>query len=79
MTGTSTLTVLSNFITNHPNLFALFLIWTLAWKGWALWRSAELQQKWWFIILLVVNTGGLLEIIYIFFIARKYKVEVVES
>jgi len=28
------------------------------------------NQKWWFIILLVVNTLAILEIIYIFLIAR---------
>ncbi len=63
----------------HPAFIALAAIWSLAWKGLALWKSAGLRQKYWFIALLVVNTIGLLEIIYIFFVARRYKVEVVES
>jgi hypothetical protein len=49
------------------------------WKGIALWKAAELRQKSWFIVMLLVQTLGLLEIIYIFFIAKRYKVEVVEQ
>ena len=55
------------------------VIWTLAWKGVALWRSAGLRQKWWFVALLLINTLGILEIIYLFLVARKYKVEVIEE
>jgi hypothetical protein len=45
--------------------------WSLAWKGIALWKAARLSQKIWFIALLVVNTIGILEIIYIFTVVRK--------
>ncbi len=34
-------------------------------KGFALWRAARKSQKEWFIVLLVVNTLGILEIIYL--------------
>lgn len=47
------------------------VIWALAWKGWALWLAARRGEKIWFLILLVVNTLGILEIIYIFFIAKQ--------
>lgn len=53
-------------------------IWQMIWKGIALWRSAELSQKWWFIAILLLNTFGILEIIYIFFVAKKYKIEIEE-
>jgi len=46
-------------------LFILLMIWSLIWKGMALWRSARLEQKIWFIILLVLNTFGILDIIYL--------------
>lgn len=62
-----------------PIWIALAILWTLVWKGLALWRAAELRQKYWFIAMLVINTLGILEIIYIFFVARGYKVEVVEN
>lgn len=45
------------------------VLWTLVWKGLALWHAARRGEYWWFLILLVVNTLGILEIIYLFFVA----------
>lgn len=56
-----------------PWLFWAVIVWALAWKGWALWVAARANKKWWFIILLVVNTLGIFEMIYIFFIERHHK------
>ncbi len=63
----------------NPVFVALAIVWSLVWKGLALWQSAGLRQKYWFIAILIINTLGILEIIYIFFVARKYKVEVIEK
>jgi len=52
-----------------PLLF-LLVLWTLFWKGLALWHSGRRDQPWWFIILLIVNTAGLLEIIYLFLVLK---------
>jgi len=71
--------LLANLAGVHPLFIALAIVWTLVWKGLALWRSAELGQKYWFIAILIINTLGILEIIYFFFVARKYKVEVIEK
>jgi len=60
-------------------LVILLLIWSLVWKGIALWKSSRLSHKWWFLVILVANTVGILEIVYIFFIANKYKVETKDS
>ncbi len=65
---------LTQFIENHPYLFLAILIWSLVWKGIALWKSSRLSHKKWFAVILVVNTLGILEIIYIYFVARKYQV-----
>jgi hypothetical protein len=55
-------------------LILLVLLWSIVWKGLALWHSARRAQPWWFTILLVVNTLGILEIIYLFFVAKlKFK------
>ncbi len=51
--------------------FTLIMLWSIIWKGIALWKAGRLGQKAWFVILLVVNTFGILEIIYIFAVARK--------
>lgn len=47
------------------------IVWGLVWKGWALWLAARRGESLWFIALLVVNTMGLLEIFYIFAIAKR--------
>lgn len=44
----------------------LIAVWSMAWKGFALWIAAKEDKKWWFIPLLIFNTAGILEIIYIF-------------
>ena len=51
-------------------LFIIFL-WSLLWKGLALWRSAGSHQKIWFIAMLILNTVGILEIVYLFGFATK--------
>lgn len=51
-------------------LFLLALLWTVAIKGYALWHAAKRGEKWWFIALLVVNTFGILELAYLFFVAK---------
>ncbi|MGB9707017.1 MAG: DUF5652 family protein [Microgenomates group bacterium] len=52
--------------------FVLFLMmWSLFWKGLALWKSSQKRQLLWFIILLVFNTLGILEICYVFWLKRR--------
>jgi methionyl-tRNA synthetase len=51
-------------------------MWSVAWKGLALWRAASLKQRNWFIGILLLNTLGILEIVYLFFFAtKKMKIE----
>lgn len=55
-------------------------LWTLIWKGIALWKAAKNNDKVWYIVLLIVNTLGILEILYIFvFSKREYPVKPVEE
>lgn len=54
-------------------LIALASIWSLVWKGLALWQAARRKELIWFIALLVVNSVGILEIIYLFLMRRKSK------
>jgi len=54
-----------------PDVLLLFIVWTLVWKGLALWRAARAGQSVWFIVMLILNTGGLLEIIYLAFLAPR--------
>lgn len=50
--------------------FLLLLVWSFFWKGLALWHAAKRNEAWWFLVLLVVNTAGILELIYLFAIAK---------
>jgi len=59
------------FGTNTMMVVTLATLWVLPWKGWALWLAARRKEKWWFIALLVVNTLAILEIIYIFGVAKR--------
>lgn len=61
--------------TNQWWLLIALGLWTLPWKGWSLWKSARQNDKWWFFALLVINTAGLLEILYIFVFSKKKVVE----
>lgn len=49
----------------------LAILWSLAWKGFALWRAARNAHRNWFIVLLLVNTVGILEMLYIFAFSQK--------
>ncbi|MDO8518090.1 MAG: DUF5652 family protein [bacterium] len=44
--------------------------WSLFWKCLARWHSARRGSYWWFIIFLLVNTLGILEIIYLFGVVK---------
>ncbi len=44
----------------------ILCVWSMVWKGIALWKSAKNKDLAWFIIMFIINTAGILEIIYIF-------------
>lgn len=63
----------SNLLGVGGLLFGLVVIWSLIWKGIALWKAAREGSKPWFVILLIVNTVGILEILYIYVFSKKSK------
>ncbi len=50
--------------------FLLIMLWSMFWKGLALWHAGRRGQPGWFMVLLVFNTIGILEIIYLFLVVR---------
>lgn len=60
-------------------ILPIIIIWSLVWKGIALWKAARNNDLVWYIILLIVNTIGILEIIYIFAFAKNKKNKVIEK
>ncbi len=58
-------------VAGMTTLLIAIIVWTLLWKGLAMWRAARNGAKIWFIILLLVNTVGILDIIYYFYVYKK--------
>lgn len=61
---------------SNPFLIALAIIigiWTLFWKGIALWRTSQLKQRNWFIalfILVPLNELAIIELVYLFWFSK---------
>jgi len=63
---------ITEFINSNPWMVIVITLWTLYWKGTALWKAASKKQPSWFVIIMVLNTVGLLEIGYIYYL-NKYE------
>ena len=55
------------------------IIWSLAWKGVAMWKAAHRDEKKWFIALFAINTIGILEILYLYVFSRDKKEQTIIS
>lgn len=69
-------TLMNSYYALPAWILAVILIWSLVWKGLALWKASKSNHLVWFVILLVLNTFGIIEILYIFIfseIGRKNK------
>jgi methionyl-tRNA synthetase len=53
-------------------LLGLLVVWSIVWKGLALWKSARRGQSVWFVVFMVVNTFGILEILYIYVFSKSH-------
>ncbi len=54
-----------NISNTQAELLAILLVWELVWKGLALWKAGRRNEPVWFVVLLVINTAGVLPIIYL--------------
>lgn len=65
---------------NYPlpiTLIGIILaLWTIPWKVYAVWLAVKSDNKKWFVVLLFLNTLAILEIYYIFKVAKKSYAEV---
>ena len=53
-------------------VFLVLAIVDLVLKGWALWRAARMSKQWWFIALLIVNSVGILPVIFLLMTNTEY-------
>jgi uncharacterized membrane protein YiaA len=54
-------------------IVAILAVWEIVWKGIGLWKSAKNNQRGWFIAMLLLNTAGILPIVYILWSKKKKK------
>lgn len=47
-------------------VFIVLVVWSMVWKALALWRAARNNHLAWYIVLLLLNTVGILDILYYF-------------
>ena len=69
---TQTLALLS-FMSAHPYITLLVIVWSFFWKLIALWKAAKRNHLTLFIVLGILNTAGIAEIIYIIYLYFKEK------
>jgi len=62
---------METFLAMNPYTLLAIILWTLPWKAWALWLAARRGDIWWFLAMLVISALGILEIFYIFLIAKQ--------
>ena len=60
-------------------LLCTLVVWSLAWKLVALWKSARKGSLIWFIVLAIFNTVGVLPILYIFVFSHMKPAPVVKK
>lgn len=58
---------MEQFFAQNWFFVVIAVVWSAVWKMLALYKAARLEQKVWFGALFVINTLGLLEILYIFY------------
>jgi hypothetical protein len=63
-------TAMANYLASHLWVILLAVLWTLPWKGVALWKAARNRSIAWFVAIFLINTLGILEIIYIFIFSK---------
>ncbi len=59
------------FLDQHLWWIIPLALWELAWKGFALWRAARKGDKGWYIALLIINSAGLLPILYLYVFSKE--------
>lgn len=51
-------------------IMIIISIWSLVWKGLALWKASKKNHRIWFIVILLINSIGILEILYIYVFSK---------
>ena len=66
-------TTTPEWVTASIPIFVILGIWSMIWKGIALYKAGGRKDLAWFVVLFIVNTLGILEIFYIFVFSKAPK------
>lgn len=69
----SQLGIPAGFLAAFIVLLVIAAIWSIIWKGIGMWKAARKDHLVWFIVFLIVNTLGILEILYIYIFSEMGK------
>jgi methionyl-tRNA synthetase len=61
---------MSGIFLQHSWIVVVIILWSIPWKGVALWKSAKNSHLGWFIALLIINSLAILDILYIFIFSK---------
>lgn len=56
-------------------IIILLFIWDLYWRGIALWKAARNKDVRWFIALLIINSVGILPLLYLYVFGQSKKLQ----
>jgi len=63
----------------NNNFIVGLLFWELVWKGFALWKAGRRNEPLWFFAIFILNTLGILPILYLIFTRKEKEVAPVNS
>jgi len=52
-------------------LLAFIILWDAVWKLAGMWKAGRNNQLWWFVFIGVLNTAGILPVLYLGFFQKK--------
>jgi hypothetical protein len=52
-------------------VLSVLVLWGVIWKGFALYKAGKQTQPGWFVALFLINTLGILEILYLAFFSKR--------
>jgi hypothetical protein len=55
-----------------PYVFTIMGLWSVFWKGLALWTTVKKGRVYWFIAILLLNTVGILPLFYLLYFEKKF-------
>lgn len=58
-------------ISGFIGLIFILAVWSVIWKGIALWNCGKNKQLGWFVVILIFSTVGILPIIYLLWFKKK--------